>query len=259
MAGTNQYFSFSAAVGANALTYSAWSALTTLRANGFTTGVASSEQVNTLMRQMSVPTSGLAQFVANQDVNVFDDGSSSNFAAAVLAAAKKVAREYGAPVGAVVTGLWRTDPTGYVEVKGQWLSRTTYADLWSYVQDLATTYPALLITDAAWAAGDVGVRVAFSTGDGSTTFRMPDYRGLHPRYWEGARSSPSVDAGRTLGSYQADDLKAHTHSLTALGVPSGAGFDGDSSGVNYGAGFTGSTGGTENRVKTVALRVYMKY
>lgn len=258
MAGTNQYFSFSAAVGANALTYSAWSALTTLRANGFTTGVASSEQVNTLMRQMSVPTSGLAQFVANQDVNVLDDGSSSNFAAAVLAAAKKVAREYGTPVGTVVTGLWRTDPTGYVEVKGQWLSRTTYADLWAYVQDLATTYPALLITDAAWAAGGVGVRVAFSTGDGSTTFRMPDYRGLHPRYWEGARSSPSVDAGRTLGSYQADELLAHTHTL-AFGSTSDSGVYAVNDSTPVTTTNTGSTGGAENRVKNVALRVCMKY
>ena len=169
--------------------------------------------------------------------------------------------QYRRPVGEIVAGVFRVEPPGTVEVKGQWLSRTTYSDLWAYVQDLATAYPELLITDAAWAAGDVGVRVAFSTGDGSTTFRMPDYRGLHPRYWEGARSSPSVNPGRALGSYEGDGLLEHSHTLSAL-VGSGTtppGLDGDDSGAHYAPGVTGSTGGAENRVKTVALRVCMVY
>lgn len=166
--------------------------------------------------------------------------------------------QYRRPVGEIVEGVFRVEPPGTVEVKGQLLSRTTYSDLWAYVQDLATAYPELLITDAAWAAGDVGVRVAFSTGDGSTTFRMPDYRGLHPRYWEGTRSSPSVDAGRTLGSYQADELLAHTHTLS-FGGTADSGVYAVNDSTPTATANTGSTGGVENRVKNVALRVCMVY
>jgi hypothetical protein len=66
-------------------------------------------------------------------------------------------------------------------------------------------------------------------------------------------------SSRNLGSYQADDLKAHTH--TVNNNTSSAGSSNNSSG---GAAFnttfnTGSTGGAETRPKNTALNVYFKY
>ena len=54
---------------------------------------------------------------------------------------------------------------------GQLLSRTEYPDLWAYAQALSP------ITDAAWLA-DPQKRGKYSTGDGSTTFRVPDRNGV---------------------------------------------------------------------------------
>ncbi len=62
------------------MTYSAWASLPTILANGFQSGVASSEQFNTLMRQVSVPAAGLAQWASDTaGANANDDGSVTNF------------------------------------------------------------------------------------------------------------------------------------------------------------------------------------
>jgi len=65
-------------------------------------------------------------------------------------------------------------PTNALQFNGALKSRTTYADLWAKIQSFTTP-----IADAAWLAGDVG---KFSEGDGSTTFRLPDFSGLHLRF-----------------------------------------------------------------------------
>lgn len=90
MAGSSQYLPFAAGTGANTLTPTAYAALSTLLANGFTAGVAQSQQFNTLFRQASVGVAGLAAFMANQGLTVNDDGSSGNFAANVLQAIQAV-------------------------------------------------------------------------------------------------------------------------------------------------------------------------
>lgn len=45
-------------------------------------------------------------------------------------------------------------------------------------------------------------------GDGSTTFGMPEDRGEFKRGWDHGRG---VDAGRSFGSWQADEFRAHSH------------------------------------------------
>ncbi|WP_336943158.1 phage tail protein [Acinetobacter modestus] len=74
--------------------------------------------------------------------------------------------------------LWCSSvvPTGYLELAGQAVSRTTYSALFAL---LGTT---------------------FGSGDGSTTFNLPDMRGEFVRGWDHGRG---IDAGRTLGSAQA--------------------------------------------------------
>ena len=64
-------------------------------------------------------------------------------------------------------------PAFEVVSDGQLLSRTDYPDLWAYAQLLSP------ITDAAWLA-DAQQRGKYSTGDGSTTFRVPDRNGVQP-------------------------------------------------------------------------------
>lgn len=83
MSGTNQFQPFAIGSGANALTPSAYAALTTLISQGFQSGVASSSQVNTVLRQASFMASALGQVVANAGINANDDGNFANLVSAL--------------------------------------------------------------------------------------------------------------------------------------------------------------------------------
>lgn len=65
-------------------------------------------------------------------------------------------------------------PAKTLKLNGALVSRTTYATLWAFVN--ANYSP---ITEVAWAAGSVG---NFSVGDNATSFRLPDFSGLFPRF-----------------------------------------------------------------------------
>ena len=78
-------------------------------------------------------------------------------------------------------------PAGWLKANGAAVSRTTYAALFA------------------------AIGTTFGTGDGSTTFNLPDLRGEFLRSWDDGRG---VDAGRAFGTRQADELKAHKHTLT---------------------------------------------
>ena len=62
-------------------------------------------------------------------------------------------------------------PAFEVTSDGQLLSRSEYPDLWAYAQLLSP------ISDSEW-LGDAQKRGQYSTGDGSTTFRVPDRNGV---------------------------------------------------------------------------------
>lgn len=94
------------------------------------------------------------------------------------------------PPGAVAMYLGQTAPSGWVKANGASLSRSTYARLWSAAQASG-----MIVAEGAWAA-DKG---KFSTGDGTTTFRVPDLRGEFLRMWDDGRG---VDSGRGLGTFQ---------------------------------------------------------
>ena len=86
-----------------------------------------------------------------------------------------------------------------VAVEARWLqcngvavSRTTYADLFNYFNGLEVALP-------------------FGTGDGSTTFNLPDLRGRAP-YGEGTHGE--MDAvGDSEGVALADRSASHSHQL----------------------------------------------
>jgi microcystin-dependent protein len=108
--------------------------------------------------------------------------------------------------GSVSAFATSTVPTGWLECDGSAVSRTTYAALFAVV---GTTW---------------------GTGDGSTTFNVPDLRGEFIRGWDHGKGT---DSGRAFASSQTDEFEAHTH---ALG--SGAGFRE----AGTGNGFTGVSG-----------------
>jgi microcystin-dependent protein len=188
MSGTNQYLAFGTGTGANTLSYAAYSALTTVIAQGFQPGIALSEQFNTLMRQVSVAAAGTAKFaVDNGTLDCLDDGSPANFAAALLNAVQAaINATQGWKTGDVKT---TTDSNmahhpGWLKLNGQVISRSTYAALFALY---GTT---------------------FGAGDGSTTFALPDIRGEFLRNWDDGRG---IDGSRTLSSFQAAQMKAHKH------------------------------------------------
>jgi len=79
------------------------------------------------------------------------------------------------PAGMVSMFGNSTAPTGWLECNGAAVSRTTYSDLFA---NIGTT---------------------FGTGDGTTTFNLPELRGEFIRGWDNSRG---IDSGRTFGSFQ---------------------------------------------------------
>lgn len=84
------------------------------------------------------------------------------------------AQASGMPVGFIFQALYdELDPTQH-RLDGVLLNRNRYTALWAYVQK----HPSLIKTEQEWqeiAAQDDGCCRFFSSGDGSTTFRLPKY------------------------------------------------------------------------------------
>lgn len=83
--------------------------------------------------------------------------------------------------GMVAFFAMNTAPAGWLKANGDAVSRTTYANLFAAI---GTTY---------------------GSGDGSTTFNVPDMRAEFPRGWDDGRG---VDSGRAFGSSQLDQFQA---------------------------------------------------
>lgn len=161
-------------------------------------------------------------------------------------------------VGDIRFSLSPTVRANEIKLNGATLNREDYPDLWEFADDNSLT-----IADASWAA-NCGL---FSQGNGSTTFKVPDFRGMFPRVIDDSRG---VDTDRVHGSYQADDNKQHnhlhSHSLTlytlygagAAGLP-GTG----TSGYGGGTATTGTdatnSGGSEARPKNVTVYAFIRF
>ncbi|GGH14942.1 hypothetical protein GCM10007036_14590 [Alsobacter metallidurans] len=107
------------------------------------------------------------------------------------------------PVGSGLIWLGSSPPSGYLELAGGLISRTTYANLWTAAQASG-----MIVTDATWTTVGNRAWASYSQGDGSTTFRLPDFRGEFLRGFDNGRG---VDISRSLGIQQAhktEDLYA---------------------------------------------------
>lgn len=99
---------------------------------------------------------------------------------------------------------------------GSLLNRTDYPRLWEWVQGLGSS----LVSEATWNTASVVVagkevlrpfRGCYSTGDGSTTFRVPDLMNVALR---GVKSVLGVDSQRHQnkpGIFQRHEFPAHDH------------------------------------------------
>jgi len=155
-----------------------------------------------------------------------------------------------ASAGGFVAGmemLWpnTTPPTGWLEEDGSAISRTTYAALFA---EIGTMY---------------------GTGDGSTTFNLPDARGVVLRGWDhGAGVDPDAASrtdrgdgttGDNVGTNQADEVVAHSHDIGMYnhqGGPATARYGGGTTHPDW---QTRDYGGNETRMINTNRMVIIKY
>ena len=123
-------------------------------------------------------------------------------------------------VGSIQIFAMPTTPAGWLKANGAAVSRTTYAALFSKI---GTT---------------------FGTGDGSTTFNLPDLRGEFLRGWDDGRG---IDASRVFGSAQLDAQQAFTGNLGLRRLNDGNSLVGNS-GVTGGFQFTAGARGPSPRL-----------
>ncbi|WP_051190055.1 phage tail protein [Laribacter hongkongensis] len=189
-------------------------------------------------------TQGLASKLGKTETAA-DSAKLEGHPASYFAKADDLAKVGGDPL------LWpRTSPSrthiqaGYAPLDGQELSRALYPDAWAAIQ--AGAVP--VVTEAEWQA-DPLKRGAWTYGNGTTTFRMPDWNGKSAGS-KGAvfvRGDGVLSAG-TPGLMQPDEIRSHAHTIpySNLQFPVAS-----SSGTTlaYGSGSTNTstTGGAETR------------
>ena len=102
---------------------------------------------------------------------------------------------------------------GWIELNGQLVNRSEYSLLFNWAEQNN-----LIISESDWTKGYTSNRSnmgLFSYGDGSTTFRLPDFRA---RFIRGLDNDAGIDPNRILGT---EELA----SLVMGGDDNAAGFD----------------------------------
>lgn len=146
-------------------------------------------------------------------------------------------------VGQITQGPIATIPPGWLALEGGTYNRSAYPKLWDYINKYGhkvadnqrTAYPG-----------------SYTTGNGSTTFRLPNMKGLF------ARGQGGNSAG--LGQLQGDAFQQHSHQVRGYG--SGAAHAGPHGWVVLdGSGNSGNANGrtaNENRPINVAWRYIIR-
>lgn len=98
------------------------------------------------------------------------------------------------PTGSTQMFAGSNAPRGWLIADGRAVSRTTYAALFAVIGTI------------------------YGNGDGSTTFNLPDMRGVVVR---GTDRGRNLDPSRVHGSYQGDLFASHSHNNTATSVSAG--------------------------------------
>ncbi len=116
-------------------------------------------------------------------------GSASGFAERAKAYAE-YANQNGIPAGTIVYFAATMPPAGYLKADGSAVGRETYPELFA------------------------AIGTTFGSGDGKTTFNLPDLRGEFVRGFDDGRG---VDTGHAFGHNQNDSVENHQH-LTTAGI-----------------------------------------
>jgi microcystin-dependent protein len=101
------------------------------------------------------------------------------------------------PAGAVQAFAMNSAPAGWLAADGSNVNRTTYAALFSAI---GTTYGA---------------------GDGSTTFALPDLRGIFVR-GSGSQTISGITYNKTFAAKEGDAFQGHKHAVLQTGHTSGS-------------------------------------
>ena len=99
----------------------------------------------------------------------------------------------GVPSGSVFCMAVATVPSGYLECNGAAVSRTTYSVLFAVIG------------------------TAYGTGNGSSTFNLPDLRGEFVRGFDNGKGT---DSGRSIATSQSSQNAQHNHSMSVSGTTS---------------------------------------
>jgi phage-related tail fiber protein len=142
----------------------------------------------------------------------------------------------GVPTGSVFTMATTTVPSGYLECNGAAVSRTTYADLFSAI---GTTW---------------------GSGNGSTTFNVPDLRGEFVRGWDNGRG---VDSSRSFATFQDHAFEDHEHLYDRATTGSDVTLDRSPEGRNSARSSThgvvsGANTANETRPRNIAMMYVIK-
>jgi hypothetical protein len=121
-------------------------------------------------------------------------------------------------------------PRNTIKANGAELSRVLFWRLFKHAQESGN-----LVDQGSKQRGQ------FGTGNGSTTFTIPDRRGVVGR---GFDDGAGLDSAPTLGRYQGDGNRAHSHGMDGAGNHNHAIYNQGSASSNS----TGAGGGTFNGV-----------
>lgn len=149
------------------------------------------------------------------------------------------------PAGAVMPFAMNSAPAGWLAAAGAAVSRTTYATLFAAI---GTTY---------------------GSGDGSTTFNLPDLRGIFVRGSESQTISGTTYSA-TFAVKQQDAMQGHRHGTSvAMNLPDAPGISSLVAGSGFGSALitnptTDGTNGTprtasETRPANIALLYCIKF
>jgi microcystin-dependent protein len=143
-------------------------------------------------------------------------------------------------------------PTGWLICDGTLVSSSTYAALYAALNSGAMwgqTGGNFNLPDFRGVFPRGANNMGGSAGDAADAFSDPDKAGRGtPRYTGGA-------TGNAMGSYQQDQIVAHTHS-SFVGAQTASSGGGD---ATMTVGSTGSTGGNETRAKNAYIMFLIKY
>jgi microcystin-dependent protein len=142
------------------------------------------------------------------------------------------------PAGAVMAFAMNAAPAGWLAANGAAVSRSTYATLFAAI---STTH---------------------GVGDGSTTFNLPDLRGIFVR-GSGDQTISGTLYSKAFALKETDNIKAHQHSFTDAiwEAPGGQPIFGPNSGNRVTSTLTTSGGptGAETRPANIALLYCVKF